>query len=184
MSFREYLGSIDDYLGDDDDILGAPARRRAPARGRNAFVPRVPPRQVAAALTPVMPGVPKEGARIEPLGFEAFAFTAASGTSLSKTTRPMKPFKGSRLVLDIARTGATSTGLVTVTQFVVGARNVLVNSQPIGAGTFAPDGVGIQLMLDEVTPGVEITLQLAISAAPGASDRVDIAATLIGLTWS
>jgi hypothetical protein len=181
MSFRTMLGAVDDYLGDDDDFLGAPARRGAgPRFGRPTR--RMPARQVAAALDPVMPGIPKAGARIEPLGFPEVVFTNTSGLSLQVTTRPQKPFKGSRLVVDVARTGAGATGAIKLSSLVIGSRNVLVNSNPIGVGTFAANADGVALMLDEVTPGVDIVATFTCSVAPGAGERIDVVPTLIGLT--
>lgn len=180
MGFRDYLGALDDYLGEDAEYLGAAPRRvvrRAPA-----------PRPLAAAaraqLAQPMPGVPKAGPRIEPLGFPIISFTNASGLTLNATTRPQKPFKGSRLVLDIARTGAGATGLVSVASLKVGARDVLVNANPIGAGTFAPNAFGVELMMDEAVPGIDIVLTLTCSVAPGAGERIDINASVLGMTWS
>jgi hypothetical protein len=176
MGFKDYLGAFDEYIGD-DELLGA----RAVVKHRAPPIRAVAQRQL---MTP-MPGVPKAGPRLEPVGFPAFAFVNAGATSIAQTTRPQKPFKGSRLVIDIARTGASAAGLlITVVSLKVGARDVLVNANPIGAGTFAPGAFGIELMMDEATPGIDIVLTLATSAAPGAGDRVDVAATIIGMTWS
>lgn len=194
-SFREYLGALDDYLGDDDEMLGAPRRRRSGARGRRggvpgfgrALAPTSRAEAAAHALTPPIAGVPKPGARLEPLGFPAFAFVVGGATTITQQATPQKPFKGSRLVIDTARTnaGASASGLVTVTSLKVGVREVLVSAQPIGAGSFAPNAFGVELMMDEAVPGVLITLTLAISAAPTVvGDRVDCAGTIIGLSWS
>jgi len=175
-NLRNYLGAIDDYLGDDEEYLGAVARR-----------PMKRPLAAAAKrqLAQPMPGVPTQGPRIEPLGFPTtFNFVNAGATTIQQSARPMKPFKGSRVVIDIARTGATATGLVTVTQLVVGARPVPVAQNPIGAGVFAPTAFGIELMMDEAVPGIDITVALTISAAPGAGDTVVCSVTLIGLSWS
>lgn len=177
-NLRNYLGAIDDYLGDDDE-LGAVAPRMFRRGGLPAKA-----RQAKRVLAQPMPGVPRPGPRLEPLGFPAFAFTAASGTAISQVTRPQKPFKGGRLVIDIARTGATATGLITVTSMLIGARPVLVNSNPIGAGAFAATAFGVELNLDEAPAALDITLVLATSVAPGGADKIDVAATLLGMTWS
>jgi len=175
MGFKDYLGAFDEFIGD-DELLGARAvRRGAPP------IRAIAQRQL---MTP-MPGVPKAGPRLEPVGFPAFAFVVAGATTIAQTTRPQKPFKGSRLVIDIARTGATATGLITVVSLKIGARDVLINANPIGAGTFAANAFGVELMMDEATPGIDIVLTLATSAAPtAAGDRIDIAATIVGMTWS
>lgn len=134
----------------------------------------------ARRLIPPVPGVPARGLGEQPLGFGTTAFTATSGTLLTMTASPQRPFRGRRLVLDITRTGATSTGLVTLTRFDIGVDNQLPGSAAIGAAAFAATAFGVDLDLDPATPGVNITLQFAISAAPAMTDRVDIAATLIG----
>lgn len=182
MGFRDYLGAFDDYLGDDEEYLGAPVRRRVAAR--SVAIARPVAHAAKAQLAQPMPGVPKAGPRIEPLGFPILTFTNASGLTLVATTRPQKPFKGSRLVLDIARTGVGATGLISVASLKVGARDVLVNANPIGAGTFAPNAFGVELMMDEAVPGIDVVLTLTCSVAPGAGERIDVNGTVLGMTWS
>jgi hypothetical protein len=179
--FRDYLGAMDDYLGD-DDMLGAPSRRSRPF-GRAAARPVA--QAAARALSTAAPGVPTAGPRLEPLGFPVFGFVNAGPTTITQLTNPQKPFKGSRLTMDIARTGASATGLVTVTALKVGARDVLVNSNPIGAGTFAPGAFGVELMMDTATPGVNIAATIALGAPVlAAAATVDVSCTVIGMTWS
>jgi hypothetical protein len=147
-------------------------RGRAPAR-RGVSVP-------ARRLIPRVPGVPMPGARLQPLGFGSSAFTAASGTVLALQASPQRPFKGQRLVVDITRTGATATGLVTITRLDVGTANQLVSSGALGAAAFAATAFDVNLQLDPATPGILIVVQFAISVAPGAADRVDFSATMFG----
>lgn len=120
------------------------------------------------------------GARLQPLGFGASAFTAASGTVLSLQATPQRPFKGQRLVVDITRTGASATGLITITRLDVGTANQLVSSGPLSAAAFAATAFDVNLQLDPATPGILIVVQFAISAAPAAADRVDFSATMFG----
>ena len=176
----ELLGDLDDdeLLGDDDDMglaLRIPSRRitrRSRARKR---------RVIRRALVPNVPGSPRPGAREWPLGFPVATFTAASGTSLSVTAQPQRAFKGSRLVVDIARTGATATGLISISRFFVGQINQLVSAQPVGAGSFAPNSFHTTLSVDPATPGVDITLTYDTSVAPTAPDQIDVGTTVIGL---
>lgn len=176
MGFRSYLGAMDDYIGD-DDMLG---RRGSRGRGRPPIVA-----SAARALTTLAPGVPTAGPRLEPLGFPIFNFVNAGATTITQITNPQKPFKGSRLTLDIARTGATATGLVSVSSLKVGARDVLVNTNPIGAGTFAPGAFGVELMMDTATPGVNLAATIVLGApALAVAATVDVSATVIGMTWS
>lgn len=154
------------------DLVGLRRARRA----RRALPAR------AAALVPQVPGVPASGMRLQPLGLGATAFTATSGTLLSLSASPQRPFRGQRLIVDITRTGASATGLVTITRLDVGTDNQLVGSGAISASAFAATAFDANVNLAPATPGVQITVQLAISAAPTATDRVDIGATIFGST--
>lgn len=160
--------------------------RTSRGRGGRAPMPRgtlAQPRSVnARTLIPRVPGVPSTGVRLQPLGLGATAFTATSGTILQLQASPQRPFKGQRLILDITRTGASATGLVTVTRFDVGTDNQLVGSGAISAAAFAATAFDANIAVAPATPGVSITLQLAISAAPTMTDRVDIGGTLFGTT--
>ena len=170
---------FDDLADIGDDDLGSlevgirnPFRRRRRSGGGRG----VPRRE----LIPGTPGVPMPGVRLQPLGLGATAFTAASGTILALTAQPQRPFKGQRLVVDITRTGASATGLVTITRLDVGTSNQLVASSALSAAAFAPTAFDVNLQLDPATPGITITVQFAISAAPAGADRVDIGATILG----
>jgi len=166
-----------DDLSDLDDVgtleLGAWRRKKRAAAGR---------RVAARALMPAIPGVPMPGARLQPLGMGASAFTAASGTVLALTARPQRPFKGQRLVVDITRTGASATGLITITRLDIGTANQLVSSGALSAAAFAATAFDVNLQLDPATPGIDITVQFAISVAPAGADRVDFAGTIFGTT--
>lgn len=185
MTFDD-LADLDD-LDDVDDIgsleIGARRRKRARKQRARAMARRggyagggVPGRR----LIPRVPGVPMPGARLQPLGFGASAFTAASGLILTLQAQPQRPYKGQRLVVDITRTGASATGLVTVTRLDIGTTNQLVSSGALSAAAFAPTAFDVNLQLDPATPGIIITVQFAISAAPAMADRVDFSATMFG----
>lgn len=149
-------------------------RRRKPSR--NAMIKR--------RLTQGTAGAPQRGPRLQPLGMGASAFTAASGTVLALTALPQRFFKGQRFVLDITRTGASATGLVTVTRFDVGSDNQNVSSGALASSAFSSVAVDVNLDLDPARPGIVITAQLAISAAPAGADRVDFAGVLFGTSWA
>ncbi len=159
------------------DYVGA---RRRMNRGRSRMAARnsVPARQ----LIPNVPGVPMPGVRLQPLGLGATAFTATSGTLLTLQASPQRPFQGQRLILDITRTGATSTGLVTVSRLDVGTDNQLVGSGAISANAFQPTAFDANVRLAPATPGVNITVQLGTTLAPTAPDRIDVGGTIFGTT--
>lgn len=133
-------------------------------------------------ILPGIPGSPAIGVKLQPLGFSTVAFTATSGTALAATTRPQKPFKGRRLVVDIARTGTTATGLITITSITVGVNNQLVSTGAVGAGAFAATAFDCNVELSACSSALDIAVNYAISAAPTMTDRVDIATTLFGET--
>jgi hypothetical protein len=173
------VGTLD--MGDTGDVglemgIRNPFRRRAKKR---AMVRR---RIAARALMPAIPGVPMPGARLQPLGLGATAFTVASGAVLSLVARPQRPFKGQRLVVDITRTGASATGLVTITRLDIGTANQLVSSGALSAAAFAATAFDVNLQLDPATPGIDITVQFAVSVSPAGADRIDLSGTIFGTT--
>jgi hypothetical protein len=131
-------------------------------------------------LVPRIPGAPSVGLRMQPMGFPTITFGAATGTALPSTSRPQRPFKGKRLLIDIARTGATSTGLVTVTSLNIGTNNQFVSNNPIGAQSFAGNAFDVNLELAACSTALDITIGLAISAAPTMTDTVAVQPTIIG----
>jgi hypothetical protein len=131
---------------------------------------------------PTIPGAPMIGAKLQPLGFTVVTFTATSGTALSATTRPQKPFKGRRLVVDLARTGATATGLVTISSITVGVVNQLVSTGPVGAGAFAATAFDCNVSLSACSSALDIAVNYSISTAPTTTDTVAISTTLFGET--
>lgn len=133
-------------------------------------------------IIPTIPGAPAIGVKLQPLGFTNVTFSATSGTALSTSTRPQKPFKGRRLVIDIARTGTTSTGLVSITALSVGVNNQLVSQGPVSAGAFAAGAFDCNVEMSACSSALDITINYAISAAPTTTDTVVVGATLFGET--
>jgi|GEM_PF-5254141 len=213
----------DDEFDDEDDELGfrrrgfpiMRSRGRRMARRRGGRVYRMPSgqryrrrpvREVQRVTTSRTPGSPPKGAKVYPLGFPTVTFTATSGTVLIAESRPQLAVRPNRLIITVARSGPGSTGLVTLNQLIVGQRNQLVSADPIAAEAFAPDSFQTVLSLDPAQPGIDITLQFAISTLPDAAvpagppipgpdggpptpgtpavagGRVDVQATLLCLT--
>lgn len=170
--------------------VGAPyyaPQRFAPQpqyRGYQPYIPANIPRPgiPAGRIIPSIPGVPALGVKLQPLGFSAVAFTATSGTALTATTRPQKPFKGKRLVVDTARTGTTATGLLSVTSLTIGVQNQFVSTGAIGAGSFAAGAFDVNMELSACSTALDISVNYALSVAPTTTDRVDVGTTLFGET--
>jgi hypothetical protein len=136
----------------------------------------------ARRLVPRVPGAPAIGIKLQPLGFNAVIFSAASGNTLNATTRPQKPFKGKRLVVDIARSGATATGLITVTDIRIGVQSQLVSTGSIGAGSFAATAFDVNMELSACTTALDITVSYANALTPTSPDTIQVATTLFGET--
>ncbi len=182
-----HLGDDLDLLGDDDDDdelglrFGSLIRSRS-LRSRGRRGRRRGAAAVRRLLVPKIPGTPKAGVRQWPLGFPTASFTATSGTVIQVQSNPQRAFKGSRLQTSIARSGATSTGLVTIGQLFIGQTNQLVSAQPINADAFTSDAVATTMSLDSATPGVNIVLQYILGApALAGGDTVDVGSTLFGV---
>lgn len=188
------LGDEDYYMGDvemvDDlaDVGAAPRRRRG--RGRAMVRQGGYPGQRGGygdgrgypvrRYIPTIPGAPAVGIRMQPLGFPTVSFILNSGTALSTTTRPQRPFKPKRLVVDISRTGVTSTGLISVTSLNIGTNNQFVSSAPIGAGAFAPTSFDTNMELAACTTALDITVGYSNTVVVTTTDRVDVATTMVG----
>lgn len=181
----QQVGSFFDSMA---DVIGAPMQL-APAQQYYRPMPQqamfqrpIGPGIPSQRIIPTIPGAPAIGVKLQPLGFTVVSFTATSGLSLTATTRPQKPFKGRRLVVDIARTGTTATGLVTINSLNVGVNNQWVSSNPVGAGSFAATAFDVNVELSACSSALDITVNYSITAAPTMTDRVDIATTLFGET--
>lgn len=183
------LGDVDYEVGAFYDELAAapygggygggfPMMRMPPSYPPAYGNPGIPSRRIL----PTIPGAPAIGAKLQPLGFTPVTFGAATGTALAATTRPQKPFKGRRLVVDIARTGASATGLITITSITVGVNNQLVSTGAVGAGAFAATAFDCNVSLSACSSALDIAVNYAISAAPAMADVVNIATTIFGET--
>lgn len=184
------------FFDDIADVVGAPYfggyRGLPPARMAPPVMfrpPAPPPRYMqgnfgipAGRIMPSIPGAPAIGVKLQPLGFNAITFTATSGLALPATTRPQKPFKGKRLVSEIARTGASATGLVTVTSLTIGVNNQFVSTGAVSAGAFAPGAFDTNVELSACSTALDITVNYGITAAPAMADVVNVGTTLFGET--
>jgi len=135
-----------------------------------------------SVVQPQMPGVPDRGGRMQPLGFENGAFTAAGPAVVTVRARPQRPLRGGRLVADFTRTGLTATGLLTLVQLVVATDGQLLSGDPISFAALSPNAFGVGVNLSPAAVGNEIFATVATSALPAGADRIDFNLTLFGLT--
>jgi len=178
-----------------EDLLGVdvPAnpimRRSAPAvrqmlNARNPIMQAsklmLPSGQQIYSMPPLMPpggmaGLhPISGKRL-PLGFGLTRFISTTGLAVVQVTaRPQVPCRPARLIVEVIRSGATSTGAVTIQSITVGTRNQFIGAAAVPAGAFAAGAFDATLLGDAAQPGVDVTIVLAISLVPTAPDFVDV----------
>jgi len=159
---------------------------RPPQYGGYGYAPPAPsypgPGIPSGRIVPTIPGAPAIGVKLQPLGFGTTTFTATSGTALPATTRPQKPFKGRRLVVALARTGASATGLVSIASLTIGVNNQFVSTGAVGADAFGPGAFDCNVELSACSTALDITVNYTITAAPTMTDTVAISTTLFGET--
>lgn len=200
ISYSPELGAYFNTLA---DVMAAPIMPYSPfgaygqPYGRPPFIPPPPPPPPyqppyhyqpnpyqggipSQRIIPTIPGAPAVGARLQPLGFNAIVFTSASGTALPAVTRPQKPFKGRRLVVSLARIGATATSLVQVTSVTVGTQNQLVSQGPVDAGAFAGQNVDCNVDLSPCTSALDLSVNYSVITAPGVGDSIQVGTTMFG----
>jgi hypothetical protein len=158
-----------------------------PFGGQRPQLPPPPPSPMAqptplSAVQPHMPGVPDRGGRVQPLGFENGAFTAAGPAVVTVRARPQRPLRGGRLVADFTRSGVTATGLLTLVQLVVATDGQLLSGDPISFAALSPNAFGVGVNLSPAAVGNEIFATVATSSLPTNQDRIDFNLTLFGLT--
>lgn len=101
-------------------------------------------------------------------------------TTLNLPAQPQRKFMLSRLVIDTARIGATSTGLVQVTNLTVGAEPQFVNTGSVPVSMFGATAVGIHLRANAARPGVVVTLALSLTGPLTAPDTIVVSAAGVG----
>lgn len=194
------LSGLEGVEGDDDTILGdmtaeelgarATMRRRAQGgsplarrialqtAGRAGGVQSMPLQQLVAPIS----GVPSRGLRKSWLPFAAnltFISTAPANPQ-NLTVQPQKPFRATRQVYVVARTGATATGLLSLAGLDIGA-----NRQAAGIGfapleAFGPTAFDVDVDLDPASTSINVVAQVQTSLVPTSPDNIVVSGVLIG----
>jgi len=160
-------GGYGEQVGYDEDV-GARRRRR---RGGG-----VPP--MVRRMAQIAPDAGQIGLD-QVMPFPNGTFTSLV-TTLNLPAQPQRKFQLARLVIDTARIGATSTGLVQVTQLTVGAEPQFVNTGSVPISMFGATAVGIHLRANAARPGVVVTLSLSLTGALTAPDTIVVSAAGVG----
>lgn len=131
-------------------------------------------------LVPAIPGVAQRGGRVQLLGFTPGTFTAASGTALVVRATPQRPIRGGRVFGSFARVGVSATGLLTLSQLIVGTDGQLLSGDPISFDILAPNSFGVGVNLTPAVVGTVIQATVNVSAAPTMTDTIPFAMTIVG----
>lgn len=131
-------------------------------------------------LVPAIPGVAQRGGRVQMLGFTNGTFTAASGTAIVVRATPQRPIRGGRVFGSFARVGATATGLLTLSQLIVGTDGQLLSGDPISFDILAPTSFGVGVNLTPAVVGTVIQATVNVSAAPTMTDTIPFNMTIVG----
>jgi hypothetical protein len=134
-------------------------------------------------LSPQDTGIPNQGRLRQPLGMGTVVFNlAAALTPQTLTLQPQKNVLIRRLIIDdTARIGATSTGLVTITKFVIGATDQLQASSatPIPVKLFGPTATDVDLVCTPANFGQLIVMTFQVSAAVTSTDSISVSVGFI-----
>ena len=186
LDYGALLGEDIEYIEPGVELLGR--RRRPRPRPRRRTSRRSRPRgirmrapQATRALMAgnIAPGVPRPGAAVLALGFGNFQIAGAA-TTVTVNIRPQRPILVRRLSIVTFDVGAVAVGQALVTQFNVGVNSQLVGTSGIPIEAFGPAATDIVLAGDVATPGVDVTLTITRTAAPGGVTAQNFAAVLFG----
>lgn len=188
---------LEEMLGEafeDDDLLGrrrfgGRARRGGmlrrgaggrfqAGRGRSFVRPGYGPGIPSySPLMPVLPGAPGISGLQIPLGFGTHTFLNAAATSVTLTARPQRPVRPIKLVIIVNRSAGATAEAVTVTNLQVGQVSQFGGSAALPAEAFTADNT-LPLAGTSAQPGIDITITLAVSAAPGVGESIAVTALL------
>lgn len=120
------------------------------------------------------------GAKRQALGFGAHTFAAGGATEFQMTALPQVPFRVDRLVIIVTRTaGAAGIGCL-VNDVRVGTKSQFAGTASLPAEMFAVNAIGMALKGDTAQPGNTITIDVAVTAAPGGADTVIVQPSIMG----
>ena len=99
-------------------------------------------------------------------------------TSLAATAQ--KRFKVERILIESAATAAAAAGLSLVTNIVVGTSNQTYGNSETPLSMFAQNSTSTVLSGSVVTPGMDITISISRTTAPGAGNSETYSGGIVG----
>ena len=150
-----------------DELMGRVVR---PRRGM------IVPGRRRAKLRQMADDLPAAGGRVlrQFLGWPLFVFNLTSTQAIQQTTRPQRSIQLDRLVADVTRIGATSTGQITMTKFKIGAEDMLSGNDGLPIGMFAAAVTSGRFKGYTAKGGIDVVIALANTVAVTTTDSVTI----------
>lgn len=175
-------GVGDDVLGDDvlgTALVGARHRRRhARAMARHGGGKPKWRRQLA-------PGVPEPGYGVFPIPLTPVTasgvFTGGVANIEFRAVAQI-PFRGERLVANIARNGASATGALAFMNngVHIGIRPQVGVLGPVNLETFARDSFGVRMVMQPATQGAEIRVFAFVNPLVTGTDTLALSLEILG----
>lgn len=127
-----------------------------------------------------VPGASDASQLMSPLGLGVGTLTNAV-SSVVLQAQPQRPFRGERLIVDLARTAGAAVVPVRISEFKIGENSQLVGSGALPAEAFDPAAFGVRLAMSPSAPGIVVLLRLEtdVGAVP-AGEAISVTAAIIG----
>lgn len=176
----------DDVLG--DDVLGAALvgaarrRRRGMARRGGGAIQRAAKPKWREQLAP---GVPTPGYGVFPIPLTPVSnngiFTGGVANIEFRAVAQI-PFRGERLVTQVARNGPTALGALCFANngVHIGIRPQVGVLGPINLETFARDAFGVRMVMQPATQGAEIRVFAFVQPALTGTDTLALSLEILG----
>jgi hypothetical protein len=128
-----------------------------------------------------LPGEQREPLPLTPLANNG-VFNSAN-TSINFEARPQRPFRGSRLIATVTRSGVSVQGIQPVISggILVGTQVQQVELGDLPLDIFAPNAVGVGIRMAPSQPGITIRAPVSLrGGSPAGTDFIAVGLTLIG----
>lgn len=148
---------------------GVPAQRIAPAR--------------AQVLRRMASDLPSASGRVmrQFLGLPAFQFVNAGATSIQQTTRPQRSIQIDRVVATVMRSVATLQQLVRITQFKIGAEDMLAGNDALPIEMFAANVTSGRFQGYTAKAGIDVVMTVSITGtALAVGETINVAVGAYG----
>ncbi len=127
-----------------------------------------------------VPGSSDQAQLMSPLGLGVGTLTNAVNV-VTLNAQPQRPFRGERLLVDLARSAGASVVPVRITEFKIGENSQLVGAGALPADAFDPQAFGVRLAMSPSAPGIQIVLRVETdTAAVPAGESISVTAAIIG----